>query len=48
MINAIIFALGVLFGGSVSFVVLSIAWSVKYSEDMDKEMKRKDDIHDAG
>lgn len=48
MINAIIFTLGAVIGGSVPFVVLSLAWAVKYRDDVEKEMKRKDDIHDAG
>lgn len=53
MINASIFALGAVFGGSVSFVVLSIAWQIKYIDSTLDEIektiykKRKGDSHDT-
>lgn len=39
MINAIIFALGALIGGSVSFVVLSMAREAKHCEEMVPDME---------
>lgn len=45
MINAIIFTLGAVIGGSVSFVVLSVAWAAKQSGLLDDD--RKDDSHDT-
>ena len=47
MINAIIFALGALFGGSVSFAALSVALAAKNSGLLDDDAQRKDDSHDT-